>query len=41
MKLDVSQWEDENEGGHYFPWAADRFILYGLLELAGPEHTRF
>ena len=33
-KLEKEDWL--NSDGTYFRWAADRFILYGLLELAGP-----
>ena len=39
MKLDRSKWIDRKQ--KYYEWAADRFVIYGLLELSGPSYTKF
>lgn len=33
MKLNKQDWIDPSTAVEY-PWAADRFIIYGILELA-------
>lgn len=38
-KIDRKEWLRPD--GHYFHWASDRFLLYSMLELAGPKHTQF
>lgn len=39
MKLDRKNWVTKE--GEFYHWASDRFIMYGLLELAGPTHTKY
>ena len=39
LKLWDKQWRDQK--GKLYNWAADRFILYGLIELSGSKYQHF